>query len=223
MMYLSNGYRRPLSRTSLVTVLLRLLFTMFILRISVASITHAKRLHPPLESRVQGPSSDCMNPNSQPELEVSKALCQSDSSIIRKSQIYDLCHSSQTNLTPCLASSAYKNNCLAYCEQFLYWFLGPEVPWPNSNCEPYEACTFGGSNSLAITNTYTFSAGLSGTGGDAFKVAFNLGATYTYSTTVTTTQSFQQGRPSNSTPYCGYWTFLPYYITWVASSIGEYF
>ncbi len=133
--------------------------------------------------------------------------------LIHMGQINDNCPSSLTNLSKCLKSTAYKDNCLAYCEQFLYWFLGPEVPFPNSNCQPYETCTFAGAKSLAITNSYSFSAGIGGTGSDPFKVAFNLGSTYTYSTTSTTMQTFTQSRPSNATAYCGYWTFLPYYVT----------
>ena len=84
MMFPFNGNRLPLSCTSLVIVVLRLLFPVTILRTSVASITYAKRSHPPLESRAQGSSSDCMNPNSQPKLEVSKVICQLDSGITKQ-------------------------------------------------------------------------------------------------------------------------------------------
>ncbi len=83
-MFPFSGYKLSLSCTSLVAFVLRLLFTVLILRESVASFSHAKRSHPPLDSRAQGSSSNCMNPNSQPELEVGKVICQSNSGITRK-------------------------------------------------------------------------------------------------------------------------------------------
>ena len=113
-----------------------------------------------------------------------------------------------------MESSAYKKNCVAYCEQFLYWFFGPEIPYPNSNCAPGVQCTFTTSKSFAVTNGYAFTGGLTAAPEiDVLKLAFNLGSTYTYSTTSTTTQTVTLIRPANQTVACGYWTFLPYFVT----------
>ena len=48
--------------------------------------------------------------------------------------------------------------CVAYCEQYQYWFFGPEVPFPASSCEAYEPCTFAGAKSVAVTNSYSLDA-----------------------------------------------------------------
>ena len=114
-------------------------------------------------------------------------------------QINDLCPSSLTSSSDCSQSPAYKANCLAYCEQHLYWFLGPEVPYPNSNCAPNESCTFAGAKSLAITNSFTISGGLVGKfPSEALDFAFNAGATFTFSNTTTTTQILTEIRPPSA-------------------------
>lgn len=130
-----------------------------------------------------------------------------------ENQINNDCPSSLTSPSTCFKSSASKTNCVAYCEHFIYWFLGPEVPFPNSQCQADEPCSFTAADSLAVTNSYTFSAGITGTGSNLFKTAFNLGVSYSYSTTSTKSTTFAQTRPTNATDYCGYWTFLPYYVT----------
>lgn len=66
-----------------------------------------------------------------------------------------------------------------------------------------------------MTNAYEVSLGLTiGGGGDegGLEAAFDLGASYSWSKSVGTTRTLTQPRPSNSLEYCGYWTFLPYYI-----------
>ena len=113
----------------------------------------------------------------------------------------------------CLDRKEYKEQCTVYCEQFLYWFLGPEVQWPNSKCSADGVCTFSSANAIATTNGYQFSAGLLTTLTDAFKLAFNLGATYTWQYQTTTTQTSVQTKPKDAEGKCGYWTFLPYYVT----------
>ena len=180
------------------------------------------RPHPFAVQVRAAPPQLCMNPNNQPQLVVRFSPLSASFMfycwLIAEIQINSNCPSSLTSPSTCSKSSAYKNNCLAYCEQFLYWFLGPEVPYPNSNCQADEACTFSGAKSLAITNSYSFSAGLTGSpGGEAssiaLELAFNAGATYTYSNTTTTTQTLTESRPMNANSSCGYWTFLPYYVS----------
>ena len=82
-----------------------------------------------------------------------------------------------------------------------------------SNCLADEPCTFAGAKSVAVENSYSFDAGISvKIPSENLEVAFNIGASYTYSTTKTTSQILTLTRPDNSTGKCGYWTFLPYYI-----------
>ena len=126
------------------------------------------------------------------------------------------CPSSLASPSSCRSSSAYQKNCVAYCEQYLYWFFGPEVPFPDADCEPYETCTFAGLKSVSIENTYSFKAELTpkiSIPEANLELAFNLGATYTYSETSETSQTLTTTRPGNTTSYCGYWTFLPYYVS----------
>ena len=81
-------------------------------------------------------------------------------------------------------------NCVAYCKQYLYWFFGPKVPFPGSSCGACEPCTFAGAKSVAVTNGYSFDAGLSASiPNKVLETAFNVGASYTYSTTETTSQT----------------------------------
>ncbi|KAI9702379.1 MAG: hypothetical protein M1836_000858 [Candelina mexicana] len=128
------------------------------------------------------------------------------------SQVNTNCPSSLTTPTVCMSSDFYKANCVAYCEQYLWWFYGPEVSFPNSQCQPNVTCTFAGAQSLAITNSYTFEGGVTGKSDEVLESAFNFGASYTYSKTTTTTQTLTSARPNSTIEYCGYWTFLPYYV-----------
>jgi hypothetical protein len=53
-------------------------------------------------------------------------------------------------------------------------------------------------------------------GGDAegiAKAVFNLGATFSYSKTDTTTTTRTYPRPTTNEQYCGYFTFIPYTVT----------
>ena len=162
---------------------------------------------------------ECMDPNSQPELLVSSSLYHA---FIKPSQLTETtfqinteCASSLTSPSSCLHSRSYNTNddCVAYCEQYLYRFFGPEVPFSDSNCEAYEQCTFAGANKAAVTNGYSFDVGLPAKNPTVIlEVAFNVGASYTYSITKTTSQILTLTRPGNLTGNCGYWTFLPYYI-----------
>lgn len=91
---------------------------------------------------------------------------------------------------------------------------------PRINSADSEICV----ESITVTNTYEFNFGLTfGVGGDegAPTAAFNLGASYSWSKSVGTTRTLTQPRPSNSLQYCGYWTFLPYYIAYVIFGLSH--
>lgn len=71
---------------------------------------------------------ECMDPNSQPELLVSSSLYHV---LIKPSQLTEAtfqvnteCASSLVSPSSCLHSRSYNTNddCVAYCEQYLYWF-----------------------------------------------------------------------------------------------------
>ena len=161
----------------------------------------------------------CMDPMSQPERRVSSSLCHAFIDALQlaeaMSQVNTKCASSLTSPSSCMQRLSYIENCVAYCEQYLYWFFGPEVPFLDSSCEAYEPCTFAGAKSVAVTNGYSFDAGLSASiPSKVLEAAFNVGASYTYSITETTSQTLTLTRPGNSagSGNCGYWTFIPYYI-----------
>ncbi|KAI9707071.1 MAG: hypothetical protein M1836_000031 [Candelina mexicana] len=124
------------------------------------------------------------------------------------------CPSSLSVPSKCTDTAFYKENCVAYCEQFLYWFFADEVPFRGTTCEPYDSCEYAGAKGVSITNSFTFNGGvdIGGKSGDVLEAAFNLGASYTYSKTTTTSHTFTSKRPNATLPYCGYWTFLPYYV-----------
>ena len=107
------------------------------------------------------------------------------------------------------------SGCISYCEAKVQWFFGPEVPYAETQCQANSTCTFATAQSVTVTNTYEVSLGLTLSGGGdegGLEAAFDLGATYSWSKSVGTTRTLTQPRPSNSLQYCGYWTFLPYYI-----------
>ena len=115
----------------------------------------------------------------------------------------------------CPVKYSDSTGCVSYCEAKVQWFFGPEVPYPDTQCQANSACTFSSAKSVTVTNGYEFSIGLDiGGGGDkgGLEGVFSLGATYSWSKSVGTTRTLAQPRPSSGLEYCGYWTFLPYYI-----------
>ena len=85
-----------------------------------------------------------------------------------------------------------------------------------------DKCTTTSTLSFSVENQFSFNVG--GTLGkrdddekepglEAIKFAFNAGATWTYSTTNTTAVAEQVSKPTNAMGVCGYWTFIPYYVT----------
>lgn len=75
-----------------------------------------------------------------------------------------------------------------------------------------------------MTNEFSFSIGATlgnkkredaGPGLDVLKAGFSAGATWGYSDTKTTATANQNTKPKNADGKCGYWTFVPYYVTLV--------
>ena len=48
---------------------------------------------------------------------------------------------------------------------------------------------------------------------EKIQATFNVGATWSYTTTNTTATSDTNGKPSYAMDQCGYFTYLPYYVT----------
>ncbi|KAI9706880.1 MAG: hypothetical protein M1820_004659 [Bogoriella megaspora] len=119
------------------------------------------------------------------------------------------------------------DTCSAYCEVQNSWFPGPESPFLNSACAAGDSCTLAVGNSTSITNSWSINMGLTGNSGKITSAeltgAFNFGASYTYSKTVTYTVTETHTRPANSTSDCGYYTFVPYYLSSCGTlTIGPY-
>lgn len=109
-------------------------------------------------------------------------------------------------------------SCVLYCEAKVQWFYGQEVPYSGTECAANESCTFSNAETVSVTNTWTFEGGINlGSSGDddPLEAAFNLGASYSYAITKSTTQTLTQPRPPLTLASCGYWTFLPFYIQYV--------
>lgn len=106
--------------------------------------------------------------------------------------------------------------CSAYCEAKIQWSYGQEVPFSGTECAANSSCTFSNAQTISITNTWTFEGGINlGGSDDDLEAAFNLGASYSYAITKSTTQTLTQPRPPLTLTYCGYWTFLSFYIQYV--------
>ena len=96
-----------------------------------------------------------------------------------------------------------------------------EVPSGSSCAKTDDKCATTSTTSFSIENQFSFNVG--GTLGkrdddeepglDIIKAAFNAGATWSYSETNTTAVASSQTKPANAANVCGYWTFIPYYIT----------
>ena len=97
-----------------------------------------------------------------------------------------------------------------------------EIPTGSTCSKTDSKCATTSSTSVSVENQYSFNIG--GTLGkradedaepglDLIKAAFNAGATWSYSQTNTTAVAESSAKPTNAANQCGYWTFIPYYIT----------
>ncbi|KAI9659540.1 MAG: hypothetical protein M1821_001799 [Bathelium mastoideum] len=109
------------------------------------------------------------------------------------------------------------DTCSSYCEVNNMWYPGPESPFLNSACTAGDSCTLSAGNSTTVTNSWSINIGLTGNSGKVTAAeltgAFNVGASYTYSSSVTYTVTETHTRSDNATSNCGYFTFVPYYLS----------
>jgi hypothetical protein len=132
-----------------------------------------------------------------------------------------------------------KQGCTAYCEQSLALKYGQEVPFDNSWCRSGETCSITKGMSVTTTQTWEINTSIGfkkrdglaelediqyinprnadieardgGEDADALKATFNLGASYSFSQSVTYTETVGKSQVMNATK-CGYYTFVPYVL-----------
>ncbi len=88
-----------------------------------------------------------------------------------------------------------------------------------------DKCSMTTTRSTTVTNEFSFSLG--GSSGnkrrdleprgnspavEILKAAFNFGATWSFSESVTNITSVSFTKPKNAAGFCGYWTFVPIYV-----------
>ncbi|KAI9649374.1 hypothetical protein NHQ30_001949 [Ciborinia camelliae] len=114
-----------------------------------------------------------------------------------------------------------KQGCTGYCEMELTVVYGQEVPIMDGSCQAGTTCQISQGQSVTVTNGYSISVGIGmGTGKDITEMltsSFNIGASYSWSQSVgyTTTETFSKTLDDKT---CGYWTFIPYLMKYVAPS-----
>ena len=127
--------------------------------------------------------------------------------------------------------------CVAYCEVHLSWSYGPEISY-DQNCQATDdKCQITDTATVATTNSHSFNVGFSlgkrdnededevleellfaraaepASPLDRVKAAFDFGASWTWSDTKTDSIAKASTKPENAKGQCGYWSFVPYYIT----------
>jgi hypothetical protein len=103
---------------------------------------------------------------------------------------------------------------MGYCEVRLTVTYGQEVPYTDGYCPKGTGCSISKGTSVSFTNTYTVNGGVTLSKRDdadplALKAAFNLGASYSFSESITHTTTTELNQPIDPNN-CGYWTFIPY-------------
>jgi hypothetical protein len=108
--------------------------------------------------------------------------------------------------------------CTSYCEMTLSKGYGQEVPFHRGYCQDQTKCTVDTSESVSTTQTWTVEMKSElGTGESVSKAltgGFNIGASYSWSKTLTYTTSTQNQKVLKENQ-CGYWTYIPYVMEYV--------
>ncbi|KAL9074380.1 MAG: hypothetical protein Q9161_002366 [Pseudevernia consocians] len=138
----------------------------------------------------------------------------------------------------------WDNSCRAYCQVSVQWSYGTETPFNRTFCQNDDpVCSITSTSTSTVTNSVSFNVGITlGTKRDLegredsgpslgdLTATFNAGATWEYSTSYAQATAVDSERPPLSQKKCGYWTFIPYYVTscgsitigeWSTSSSGE--
>ncbi|KAH7364762.1 hypothetical protein BKA65DRAFT_473075 [Rhexocercosporidium sp. MPI-PUGE-AT-0058] len=98
--------------------------------------------------------------------------------------------------------------CTAYCEIRVNYSYGQEVPYGGSECAAKE-CKIAKGTSSTVTTTWEINAniGIEVSKG-ALLGAFNLGASYSFSTSASTSLDIERSEELEEGE-CGYWTWVP--------------
>lgn len=180
--------------------------------LAIASAANSKLS--PLQTR----QSTCIDPVADQEFIVRHRFALEQAATDSLTQWYSNCPKKVTvnaNGNCPVGQHTANSGCISYCQAKVQWFFGPEVPYAETQCQANSTCTFATAQSVTVTNTYEVNLGLNLGGGideGGLTAAFDAGATYSWSKSVGTSRTLTQPRPSDSLQYCGYWTFLPYYI-----------
>ena len=122
--------------------------------------------------------------------------------------------------------------CVAYCQVSVSWDYGQEISFDEIPRCGKDDCPISSSVSVAVTNTHSFT--VSGDLGASLgrrsnivasrdepkpfslsdiKAAFDFGSTWSHTTTNTNGSAVTLAKPAVAKGKCGYWTFVPYYVT----------
>lgn len=90
---------------------------------------------------------------------------------------------------------------------------GQEVPFSSSSCDQNTTCSISTAEGVSVTTQVSINGGVTLRKRDISDVelqaAFNIGATYSYSKSLSYTVTAGQQKILNANQ-CGYWTFVPY-------------
>ncbi|KAL9065998.1 MAG: hypothetical protein Q9161_007849 [Pseudevernia consocians] len=119
------------------------------------------------------------------------------------------------------------------------WFFGPEIPFDVSCQSGDHTCAITETAGVSVTNEHSFTVGFNlgnkkrddsevsaelSTRDDSapatpkgpldyVTAAFNFGASWSWSNTKSSGIASSQNKPAQALNECGYWTFIPYYVT----------
>ncbi|RDL39662.1 uncharacterized protein BP5553_04002 [Venustampulla echinocandica] len=98
--------------------------------------------------------------------------------------------------------------CAGYCEVRLSYSYGREQPFDTSRCGQGD-CGLSAETSATVTKSFSFTLGIESQAG----LAVSLGATWGWSESKGTTTGLSREKPDKNKDNCGYWTFVPYYVS----------
>ena len=107
-----------------------------------------------------------------------------------------------------IKDAAGDGNCDGYCEVRLTMTYGQEVPF-NQDCRKDESCDLAQNMGVSKTTGFSITAGITGgleSDESIVKAAFNFGATWEWSTTITT-QVTQTVKHTGDNATCGHFSF----------------
>jgi hypothetical protein len=99
--------------------------------------------------------------------------------------------------------------CAAYCEIRTYYSYGQEEPFDSTRCGK-GACRLTADHKAEVSKTFSFGAG---NGFGEVAKAFNIAASWAWTESKSVATGIVMEKPEKLKEECGYWTFVPYYVT----------